>query len=115
MAKMLGACGLNCVECEAYKATQANDVDAVAQVAAEWSKQFGTDVPPEYVWCDGCHSDSARKCGNCAGCGVRTCVVSRDLDNCAACSDYGCETITKFFQMFPHAQRALDEIRAELH
>ena len=44
MEKIIGACGLLCGECGAYKATQANDADAVAKVAAEWTKLFNTDV-----------------------------------------------------------------------
>lgn len=108
----IGACGLVCSECGAYKATQANDPAAIEKVAIEWGKMFNSEVKSEYVWCDGCLSTSDRKCGNCAGCGIRACVVGRGLANCAGCEDYGCETITKFFELFPHAKGKLDEIRA---
>ena len=111
MEKILGACGLDCSECSAYKATQANDAAAIAKVAEEWSKQFNTDVKPEYVWCDGCMTGGSRKCGNCAGCSIRSCVVGRGLADCAGCDDYACDKITEFFKMFPDAKGRLDEVR----
>jgi len=112
MEKMLGACGLDCGECEACKATQANDADAIARVAAEWSKMYNADIKPEFVWCDGCMTDGVRKCGHCAECDIRACVVGRGLANCAGCDDYACERITKFFESVPCAKEGLDEIRA---
>jgi hypothetical protein len=110
--KQIGACGLVCSKCEAYEATQANDLAAIAKVAQEWSKMFNSKVDPEYVWCDGCLSASDRKCGNCAGCSIRACVLGRGLANCAGCDDYPCKNITEFFELFPSAKEKLDEIRA---
>ena len=37
MEKIIGACGNDCGDCEAYKATQANDAGAIARVAEQWS------------------------------------------------------------------------------
>ncbi|MCE5314655.1 MAG: DUF3795 domain-containing protein [Armatimonadota bacterium] len=110
--KLIGACGLVCSECEGYKATQANDPDAIAKIAADWSKQFGADIKPESVQCDGCMTASDRKCGHCAECEIRACVISRGLPNCAHCEDYGCETISNFLKMAPCAEKSLSEIRA---
>ncbi len=112
MGKMLGACGLDCGECGAYKATRANDAAAIAQVAQDWSKEYSADIKPEFVWCDGCTSDSPRKCGHCAECDIRECVVSRGLANCAGCADYGCEKIARFFESVPCAKGRLDEVRS---
>ncbi|MEN6356326.1 MAG: DUF3795 domain-containing protein [Armatimonadota bacterium] len=114
MVSIIGACGLNCSECDGYKATQANDPDAIAKVAADWSKLFGNDIKPESIYCDGCMVESDRKCGNCAECSIRSCVASKGLANCAHCDDFGCETLTNFFQMAPCAQEHLNEIRAGL-
>jgi hypothetical protein len=114
MEQLVGACGIVCSECEAYKATQANDADAIAKVVADWNKQFNADLKPEYIYCDGCMVESSRKCGHCAECDIRACVTGRGIANCAHCNDYGCETITNLFQMFPLAKQSLDEIRAGL-
>ena len=51
---------------------------------------------------------------HCAECDVRACVASRVLPNCAHCKDYGCQTITKFFEWVPAAKEQLDAIRASL-
>ena len=112
MEHMLGACGLVCSECEAFRATQNNDAKAIAQVAAQWSKQFATDISSEAVWCDGCLAGSKRKCGHCADCEIRACVVNRGLTNCAGCDDYACDKLDKFFDMVPCCKGRLDAIRA---
>jgi len=112
MQQLLGACGLVCGECPAYKATQANDVETIAKVAKEWSAAFHADVKPEHVWCDGCMTAGPRKCHHTTECEVRVCVVKRGLDNCAACPDYGCATLTAFFQMAPPARESLEALRA---
>lgn len=111
MDKMLGACGLACDECGAYKATKANDAEAIAKVAREWSKEYNADIKPEYVWCDGCMSDGEKKCGHCSECNVRACVVSRELENCAGCADYGCEVISEFLKMVPCCKERLEALR----
>ena len=111
MGVPIAACGLVCAECEAYLATQANDAEEIAKVAAKWEQQFGSTIPPQTVWCDGCMVESDRKCGHCADCDVRACVTSKSLMNCAECPDYGCETITKFFEMVPCCKGRLDAIR----
>ncbi|MBN1875577.1 MAG: DUF3795 domain-containing protein, partial [Anaerolineae bacterium] len=36
MDKIIAYCGLNCAECPAYLATQANDMEALEHVAEEW-------------------------------------------------------------------------------
>jgi len=114
MDKIIGACGLVCSDCPGYLATQANDAAKIAEVAAMWSKEFDSEIKPDDVWCDGCMTDAERKCSHCAECDVRACVVGRGLANCAYCDDYGCETITRFFDFVPPAKEQLDAIRAGL-
>ncbi|MCE5198844.1 MAG: DUF3795 domain-containing protein [Armatimonadota bacterium] len=114
MDKLIGACGLDCTACKAYKATQANDPDAIAQVAAEWSKEFNADIKPEHVWCDACMTASSRKCGHCAECETRACVEARGIANCAYCDEYPCENLSRFLSAVPCAKSALDEIRQGL-
>jgi len=108
-----GACGLCCSECPGYLATQANDADKIAEVAKQWSKDFEADIEPENVWCDGCLTEGERKCGHTSECEVRACVVDHKLDNCAGCGDYGCETVSKFFEFVPDAKKTLDAIRGD--
>lgn len=113
MEQIIGACGLVCSDCGAYKYTQAGNAAAVARLAEQWNKEYGTGVRPEHVWCDGCLASGERKCGHCAECEIRACVVSHDVPSCAHCADYGCEKIDAFLEMAPGARETLDAIRAE--
>lgn len=112
MSEIIGACGLVCSECGAYKATQANDAEAIAKVAAQWSQQYGGDIKPESVWCDGCMTPGERKCGHAGECEIRACARDRQVANCAHCSDYGCERIAGFHREVAEAKATLDGIRA---
>jgi len=110
MADIIGACGLACHECPAYVATQANDAAKIKAVAAQWSKEYGADVKPEHVWCDGCLTAAARKCGHVAECEIRACAIARDVPHCAACADYACEKAAAFLKHVPAAKERLDRL-----
>ena len=109
--EIIAACGLKCHECPAYVATQANDAGRIAEVAAQWSKDFGADIKPENVWCDGCLTAGARKCAHCADCEIRACVVGRGYAHCAACPEFGCAKIESFFKAVPAARATLEALR----
>ena len=111
MDKLQAPCGLICSECESYRATQANDAQAIRRIAREWSDTFGRELDPDYIWCDGCMADSARKCGYVSTCDVRTCAVRRGLESCAHCGDYVCERLEGFFKMAPQVRDNLEAIR----
>jgi len=111
--EIVGACGLSCHECPALIATQAGDAARIAAVAAQWTKEYGADVKPEHVWCDGCMTPGARKCAHTAECEIRACVAGRRLANCAPCADYACEKLEGFFKMAPAAKTTLDRLRAK--
>lgn len=113
MDKMIAPCGLDCIECPAYVATQENDIDALQKMAAEASAQFGMDLATDDVKCDGCMSDG-RKIGYCDECGIRACVINRDIPNCAHCPEYGCSVMTAFTEKSEGARTGLEAIRAEL-
>ncbi len=114
MEKMIAFCGLACHECPALLATNANDDGKRAEVAKLWSKQFNTDIKPEDINCDGCHSDSGRLFGYSQTCEIRKCGMEKKVPNCAYCSDYSCEKLNDFFNMMPDAKKNLDEIRATI-
>jgi hypothetical protein len=111
MEKLISACGLDCASCEAYVATQADDADEIAKIAAQWSKRYDAEVKPEHVRCDGCMTAGERKCGYVPACKVRACVVERGFENCAPCADYGCEILAGHFEMSPEAKEKLDALR----
>ncbi len=110
--KLIAACGLVCSDCDAFQATQAKDAAAIERIAAEWSKEFGADIPPEAVWCDGCMTGGEHACGHVAECQIRACVVERGLANCAPCSEFGCGMLEEFLEMVPSARQTLADLRS---
>ena len=94
MTQVIAYCGLECHECEAYLATQANDSAKAGAVAAKWSTpemSFSADD----VWCDGCLVGEGRIFSWCAECPIRTCCSDKGLPNCPHCPDLPCVIISE--------------------
>jgi len=108
MAMMLAYCGLDCAECDARKATIADDDTLRAATAARWSKEFGFPCTPEMVNCTGCKEPGA-KISHCAECQMRTCGIARRVANCGLCPEYAaCTTVGEFLKSVPSAKANLD-------
>ena len=111
MTTLIAACGLDCAQCEAYQATQADDLLALEAIAEKWRQEYNAPgLTADTLLCDGCMAEG-RKIGHCAECRIRACAVERGLANCAACPDYPCEMLTAFLQPIPHARANLDSLR----
>lgn len=111
MDKMIAFCGLTCTDCPAFIATQKDDDAERKRVAEQWSKEYGVEIKPEDVNCDGCIVTDGRHIGHCSVCEIRKCGLERSLENCAHCDDYACEKLEKFFEMVPAAKDTLDGVR----
>ena len=111
MEKKIGFCGVVCIECKAYLATQHNSNVERKKVAQEWSKQYQKEIKPEDIKCDGCFSDGKRLIGYCHVCEIRKCGRQKNIENCAYCNEYACEKLSHFFTMAPDAKKTLDTIR----
>jgi len=115
MERMVAFCGLVCTDCEAYTATQADDLAAKEHVAARWRQEYNAPkIDAAYVTCDGCLAFAGRLGGHCAECEIRTCGVAHRVANCAHCPEYVCQRLTAFFGFVPSARATLDEIRQSL-
>ena len=114
MEQMIAYCGLTCRQCGAYEATMNDDNQKRVEVAKQWSRQYSTILKPEDIECEGCLSMSENLFKHCLVCDIRKCGLEKGVANCAHCDDYGCEKITRFFEMVPDAKKQLDEIRAAL-
>lgn len=115
MEKLIAFCGLDCAECEAYVATQANDEVAKLTLLEKWRVAYDSpDMPLAAVTCDGCTSEG-RLGGYCSFCAVRACADGRGVVNCAHCSEYEtCETLNGFIANIPEAQANLAAIRVAM-
>ncbi len=113
MDKLIAYCGLNCAECPAYIATQANDMEALERVAAEWRKLFNAPgITAEGLICDGClTTPGGRVAGYCNICEIRACAIGRGVASCAYCTDYGCAKLEGFLAHAPNARENLEQLR----
>lgn len=114
MDKIIGYCGLNCAGCPAYLATQANDMEALERVAAEWRVAFNApEITAAGIVCDGCPASiSGRLAGYCGLCEIRACALARNVASCAFCADYGCARLEGFLAQAPEARATLEQLRA---
>ncbi len=115
MAKIQAYCGLDCGECEAYIATQADDRAGLEATAKKWAEQFGGAVGTwEACVCDGCPSGKRISTAHAVKCPIRLCASGRGVVTCAHCGDYGCATLQQFFAFAPVLKEKLEEIRKGL-
>ena len=114
MERIVAYCGIVCSDCPVYIATQKDEHAERERVAALFTKQYGRKYEPEDINCDGCISDSPRLFHYCGACEWRKCARDRNIKNCAYCSEYPCESLSRLFKEYSKAKETLDEIKREL-
>jgi len=113
MSGMIAYCGLDCSKCDAFKATQAKDLERKKELAKQWTEGLNVGFGPEDIDCNGCMS--YRISGWCRRiCKIRPCAEQRKVKTCAHCDDYLCEKLEKFLSKEPVATKNLEEIRKSL-
>jgi hypothetical protein len=112
--KLIARCGINCSECEAYIATINDDNDARAEVAKKWCGEYNPNIKPEDINCFGCTSTGKPVFSWCNMCKVRACGTEKDVETCAHCDGYICETLQEMFDHAPTLKEGLDKLRSEL-
>lgn len=92
---MVGFCGINCLECAAYKATLSADEKGLQEVAAKFGK--GVLKPLDWV-CLGCSPQNQHLLATyCHSCAIRRCAMAKGVTNCAECESFeGCTTLQEF-------------------
>jgi len=112
MEKMIASCGIVCSECGAFIATKTGDEKLREKTAKEWSNMFNADIKTEDVYCDGCLQNEGYLFSHCHECEIRKCCQKKQIENCAYCRDYPCESLSDFFKYLPPtAKNILDDIR----
>ena len=108
---MIAYCGLDCLKCECYTATQENDEKKRQDVAAKWSVQYNTEIEPEQINCNGCKSDGIKFFFTESMCEIRKCNIENSNAHCATCSEYKCTKLEKFIELAPPVGEALEALR----
>jgi hypothetical protein len=111
MCKSIAFCGIDCGECKAFIATEKNDNSMRNEIAKEWSKEFGHEIKPEEINCDGCLNVDGLHIGYCGMCEIRKCAMDKEIENCAYCTDFKCEKLVKFHEQASKAKQKLEDIR----
>jgi len=114
MEKMTAFCGIVCTDCEAFIATREDNDAKRREIAKSWSKEFGHEIKPEEINCDGCLNVDERHISYCGTCEIRQCGIEKEVENCAYCIDYKCEKLDKFHEQASKAKKTLEEIRQKL-
>ena len=120
--EMIAYCGLNCVTCQIYLATREKDPKKQREMREGIARYIREHFDPktrleDITDCDGCKAQSRRLYSGCHKCQIRKCASEKDLENCAYCSEYPCEKLSKLFDsgsVEPDAKKRLDAIKAHL-
>ena len=108
---MIGYCGLDCAQCEAFIATRNNDDALRVKVAEEWARLNNAPIKPEHINCTGCQSAGVKTYYCEQMCKIRRCAAERHVSTCADCGDYPCASLEEIFRAAPQAKVTLDGLR----
>lgn len=114
MEKIVACCGLTCSDCPTFKATQMNDDAERRRIAGLWTEEYGHLFKVEDINCDGCLTRGTRVFNYCNICEIRKCGQERKVQNCAYCSDYKCERLSRMHEQAPKARETLEMVRRSL-
>jgi hypothetical protein len=113
MAELIAYCGLNCAACEACRPPR-HDQAWKERVAEKWREEYhNPSFDAAAITCNGCTSAAGPWSSHCYECDIRACNVERGLANCAACPDYVCARLERFFGFAPEVKATLDAIRGK--
>jgi hypothetical protein len=96
MSNTLSApCGLNCAQCDIYRATAADDDTQRKEIADKWTRLFGYPFSLADINCDGCLSGGRLGIYCRDLCEVKPCALAKGLSDCSKCPEYICEKLQK--------------------
>ncbi len=105
-------CGLDCLDCPAYKAARSGNPADVEKVIEMWgSPDFPLNA--EDIYCDGCKQDNGRLFKFCSQCAIRKCAASKQLHTCAECPQYPCAQLEQHLKMIPEVKDTLDKLHSQ--
>ena len=110
--EILGCCGMDCGSCEARRATERNDMEALSNIAvAEESRGGGSFILPSRMRCTGCTEPGAKSVA-CGGCRVRMCALQNGIPHCGFCEEFPCDLGDAIWEALPEYKKNLERIRS---
>ncbi len=89
----LSVCGLNCNECDMYKASHGDE--KCREEIAEWfKKKRNMTLKVEQIRCEGCRGPIEDNWSS--DCKMMKCAKEKNLDFCFQCEDFPCATVNDF-------------------
>ena len=96
MKKRIADCGLDCEECDAFKATLNNDDALRVKVAKLWSDLNGVEITPQMINCEGCRADGIKTPFCDSLCSIRQCAMHKPFETCGCCYEMQkCQKVNK--------------------
>ena len=108
---MIAYCGMDCLKCECFIATQENNDQQRKEVAVSWSAKYQVDIKAEQINCHGCKSTGLKFFFTESICEIRKCNIEKGTANCAECQSYICEKLAEFIKLAPLVGEALKALR----
>lgn len=106
-------CGLECQNCELYKATLTNNIEVKKRLAKEWLNIEDKDFKAEEIFCYTCKEESKPYNQFLQVCQVRACAKEKQLLTCAHCDDLPtCDK--ELWTKYPEMKKKIDAMREEL-
>ena len=108
MEPIIAKCGFRCDLCPVYETNLKLDPDKKKMCDA-WNKYLGSSVEPDAITvCQGC-----QKGGGDPDCAARKCAQEKNLDNCACCDDFDCDTLKSKMDLVENSVKDPDNIPKE--
>jgi hypothetical protein len=92
---LVGACGIWCGSCDVFIACHEGDREKQEEIAEMISLQFGAEVNPAEIVCEGCRGPI--EVHFCVACKIRPCADGRKCATCGECDEMDtCELLLAF-------------------
>lgn len=108
----VGCCGMDCDGCEARRATERRDAEALAAIASGLeSAGRASFILPSRLRCTGCLTPGVKSV-NCAECAIRECALENGVPHCGFCPDFPCELGSAVWEAVPEYKHNLEVLRS---
>ena len=104
MKDKIAYCGLDCEQCDAYRATIHDDQALREQTAKLWAELNNAPILPEHINCEGCRTNGVKTVFCEHLCAIRKCALGKGVATCGDCPEWEtCPTVGAIISNNPSA------------